>query len=349
MDELLPQTVLNRTFGAALLGSYAAVVFWGITCLQTAFYYINYRQDKKIFKLLVLWLWYLRHIPLDTSNSLMLLLTRVMDTTHQALIMKGVYTLVVTNFGDLQSLNGVIPELLLQVGFTSLTAAPMHLFFIYRIWKCTVSGERWIFVITLVPATAYHAGLFVKKLIYPTGLLLIGDTSQFMLAWGKFGKSRIEVASGIHRTLATSANLVAAVLDVTIAAGMVCVLLNRKDLAVHDNSKQLLSRLLFFSINTGVWTAAFAVVSAITFIIYRDDLIYIAFYFPLCPMYCNTLLANLNVRGLLRGSTNELHTHEIGLPDSWMRSTQVGNIEFAATHSPARRETLPDGTPTSVG
>ena len=34
-------------------------------------------------------------------------------------------------------------------------------------------------------------------------------------------------------------------------------------------------------------------------LVFPDTLIYVGVYFPLCPLYCNTVLANLNARQVI--------------------------------------------------
>ena len=71
-------------------------------------------------------------------------------------------------------------------------------------------------------------------------------------------------------------------------------------------------------VNTGVITAIFGILTIVTvrrlpsssraysntvpkLVTLPNTEIYTAAYFPICPLYCNTILANLNVRAYLRG------------------------------------------------
>lgn len=54
-------------------------------------------------------------------------------------------------------------------------------------------------------------------------------------------------------------------------------------------------------------------------LVFPNTLIYLCVYFPLCPLYCNTVLANLNARQLIE---------KLGRPDSavdW-RNTQWSGL-----------------------
>ncbi|KAH0830142.1 hypothetical protein J3R83DRAFT_1490, partial [Lanmaoa asiatica] len=57
-----------------------------------------------------------------------------------------------------------------------------------------------------------------------------------------------------------------------------------------------LERLTVFAVNSGIWTAIFSLLAAILVHISSSNLTYAIFFIPLCSIYCNTLLANLNAR-----------------------------------------------------
>jgi len=69
-----------------------------------------------------------------------------------------------------------------------------------------------------------------------------------------------------------------------------------------ENTDRMLLRLIFITVNTGLSCALFSFLSSILLAIYPDNLIFTAFYFPLCSVYCNTVLASLNARSFVRGS-----------------------------------------------
>ncbi|KAF7309946.1 hypothetical protein MIND_00367200 [Mycena indigotica] len=103
---------------------------------------------------------------------------------------------------------------------------------------------------------------------------------------------------------------------------------------------QLVQRVTIFAINTGLWTSLCALFVIITMVAFPLKEAWIGLYLMICPLYCNTVLANLNGRNYIRGtSTIALNTLE--LPSSKSGSTthqdvepQVSNIVFAS-HSGA--------------
>ena len=84
----------------------------------------------------------------------------------------------------------------------------------------------------------------------------------------------------------------------------------------------MLLRLIFISVNTGLSSALFALLSVIMvrldvhrmlsrlsspsfwqLVLFPTDLIFTALYYPLCTVYCNTMLASLNARSFVRGDS----------------------------------------------
>ncbi|KAH0830139.1 hypothetical protein J3R83DRAFT_1486, partial [Lanmaoa asiatica] len=62
------------------------------------------------------------------------------------------------------------------------------------------------------------------------------------------------------------------------------------------STAKILERLTMFAINSGIWTAIFSLLAAVLVHVLSSNLIYAVFSIPLCSIYCNTLLANLNAR-----------------------------------------------------
>ncbi|KIJ15402.1 hypothetical protein PAXINDRAFT_99591 [Paxillus involutus ATCC 200175] len=115
-----------------------------------------------------------------------------------------------------------------------------------------------------------------------------------------------ELVSFGPASVLTAVQAVAAAVDITIASGLVYLLHRSHERVLKGQSRTVIQKLVILTINTGVWTALFAI---FTFIIaFKNTLIYAALYFPLCLIYCNTVLANLNARELLK---NRLVTTEV--------------------------------------
>lgn len=91
------------------------------------------------------------------------------------------------------------------------------------------------------------------------------------------------------------------------------------NLPTSSRTEKLLLRLSIVIINTGLWTALVALFIILTashsflacsmqlspppqLVIWPQIQIYVSLYFILCPLYCNTLLANFNSREYVRGA-----------------------------------------------
>ncbi|KAH0831946.1 hypothetical protein J3R83DRAFT_12832 [Lanmaoa asiatica] len=70
-----------------------------------------------------------------------------------------------------------------------------------------------------------------------------------------------------------------------------------------QKSDTLITKLILFSINTGFLTSLCALASLVCISVWPHMWIYIAFYFCIGRLYCNTLLATLNARKGLRGGS----------------------------------------------
>ncbi|KIJ06272.1 hypothetical protein PAXINDRAFT_103433 [Paxillus involutus ATCC 200175] len=88
---------------------------------------------------------------------------------------------------------------------------------------------------------------------------------------------------------------IAAATDVIIATAMF-VLLAKGRTQFNNHTDRILFHWTIISIHTVFWTASFAVITVILHALHPSDLLFTATYFPICELYCNTLLANFNAR-----------------------------------------------------
>ncbi|KIJ07517.1 hypothetical protein PAXINDRAFT_102930 [Paxillus involutus ATCC 200175] len=128
-------------------------------------------------------------------------------------------------------------------------------------------------------------------------------------------------------------NGAATAVDITITIAL-CTLLIMGRTGFEDTDQMIL-RLIFISVNTGLWSAIFAFLSVILLVIYPNDLIFTALYYPLGTVYCNTLLASLNARSYARGGGNAPAAHQhttLGwdVADSYSNSTDMGADDLTA-------------------
>ncbi|KAG6833998.1 hypothetical protein H0H93_012676, partial [Arthromyces matolae] len=106
--------------------------------------------------------------------------------------------------------------------------------------------------------------------------------------------------------LSISVNALAAAGDVLIA-GILCTLLHRSRTG-FQRSDTMINKLILFAVNTGVLTSLCAVGSLISIVVAGQTFLYIAFFFCIGRLYSNSLLATLNARKMIRGSTDGIHS-----------------------------------------
>jgi len=100
------------------------------------------------------------------------------------------------------------------------------------------------------------------------------------------------------RPLSVTVNATAAACDVLITV-VLCVLLHRARTGIRS-SDTVINILIAFTVQTGMLTSLCAIASLVTITALPNTFIYICFYFFMGRLYCNSLLATLNVRRSIR-------------------------------------------------
>ncbi|KAG9313210.1 hypothetical protein JVU11DRAFT_6669 [Chiua virens] len=119
----------------------------------------------------------------------------------------------------------------------------------------------------------------------------------------------LELTEDPFMTLGTICLAVGAGADILIVIFMTFLLIRQRIATRFVSTAEILQRLTVFSVNTGTWPAAFSLATVILLHVFPSNLLYTVPYLPLCSLYCNTLLANLNVREYIKGATA---THNAG-------------------------------------
>ncbi|KAK0437932.1 uncharacterized protein EV420DRAFT_155447 [Desarmillaria tabescens] len=111
----VPTSPIDSTFGALFIGMVLAAVLWGVSCVQTWYYFDNYRHDSIFLKGVVFLTW-------------------LSDTIHQVLITHVLYYYTISHFGDTDALENIVWTLYVEVVFNAITGFLVQSFFAYRIW-----------------------------------------------------------------------------------------------------------------------------------------------------------------------------------------------------------------------
>ncbi|OBZ71785.1 hypothetical protein A0H81_08279 [Grifola frondosa] len=291
----LTMTLLDKTQGAVFIGVIVAAMLYGVSCAQVWYFYIRYPNDSGLVKILVGLVW-------------------IFDTAHQALISHTVYTYLIVNYGNGNTLDRIVWSIIVEVLFNGLTALLVQSFFMLRIFKLS-DKNIW--------------------LIAPVFFLVLGEFASVI---GTSDAVALYVAQALPlqtfdqldelKALSMVVNGLAAAGDVLIAA-ILCTMLHRSRTG-FKSSDSLINRLIIFSVNTGLLTSICAVLSLVTIAALPNTFIYICFYFtlgrreslPSAPkkflinpstnaktiacwtVYSNSLLATLNARAALRDKSS---------------------------------------------
>ncbi|EGO00554.1 hypothetical protein SERLA73DRAFT_178389 [Serpula lacrymans var. lacrymans S7.3] len=299
-----PPFPLGPNYGAMFMSTLLCVGFWGVACMQTFIYFVSYQSDKLIFKLLVLFVC-------------------LLDTTHQIMIIQGVYTYFVPQFGNYSEFSTIIPTLIWAPLITTVVAIITQSFFIYRIWKFNekplVVPCLWVSLLSKVLSEANNLTLLplqvsssLVRVSYVHCLCfrsvcqrsseLCDRDSEYSYLYRINASSSEALEGGFLKPITIAYFAVTTSVDLTIAASLTYMFIYQtKQIPGGDGrSKRMVHRLAIYSINSGAWTAIFSILDMILFVVFSSNALYVVFDFPLCPLYCNMLLANLNVRSHLR-------------------------------------------------
>jgi len=224
--------------------------------------------------------YYFRHYSKQDGwgTKAVVIATLVSDTVHQGLISHTVYTYVITYYYSPQQLSYIVRSLLVEVLFNATTALLVQTFFAIRIWK--FSGRN--LPITATLAIVIVAG-FVSTVVFAANALSLTTFVEL----------------GTLKPLSMAVNALAVAGDVLITV-VFCTLLHRARSNLK-RSNTMVNMLIAFSVQTGMLTSLCAIGSLVSIVLSPNTFIYIGFYFLLGRLYCNSLLATLNVRKAIRG------------------------------------------------
>jgi len=278
-------------YGIQLIGVVISSILFGISCLQTFLYYMGRPKDPILLKVLPAWLMFLQ-------------LARLI------LLVVVVYKILVTDFNHPERLATIPSEAYCANIIVGILAFSAQLFYIWRIWKfgkskANISKYMWMFgtfcillAIVFLTLTVTNAALELRH----------GGSLAFLLT---------ETYNATSYTFAAT-NFI---LDAIFVVAMVWLLRieGRSQYAMTNN---VVNRLMILSINSGLVTMTAALIFIITLATSPQTYVYIFFYYLTAPLYCNSVLANLNSREWLR--------RQAGQTDSggYNRSRGLARVEF---------------------
>ncbi|KAI5118144.1 hypothetical protein M0805_008150, partial [Coniferiporia weirii] len=79
---------LSLSLGALEIGTHVSMTLFGVMSMQTYYFYVNYPNEQKLLKGLVVWIWY-GHACIDPSALLML--SRFFELLHAAFVVWNMF------------------------------------------------------------------------------------------------------------------------------------------------------------------------------------------------------------------------------------------------------------------
>ncbi|CAA7260282.1 unnamed protein product [Cyclocybe aegerita] len=278
---------VDNTMGAAYIGVIAAGILYGVSFVQTWYYFLKYRRD----------VWYIKTLVATVC---------AFETVHQALISHTVYYYVITNYNNPIRLEDMVWSILLEVLFNGLISFIVQAFLLLRVWR--LSGNS-------IPLTVVIAALILAGFGCSTAFTA---KSMKLQTWAELGQLK---------GLSIAVNIVGAVADILIAAALFFLLHSSR--TGFKKSDTMISKLIAFTVSTGLLTSICAVASLISILASPNTLIYVAFYFCLGRLYSNSVLATLNARQIIRRMGEDSDELSFSLP----AISKSGQANINATRS----------------
>ncbi|KAF8843455.1 hypothetical protein BDN67DRAFT_964237 [Paxillus ammoniavirescens] len=249
--------------GATLAGISGSLVLYGVSILQTFIYYLSYPDDS-------------------TWRKLLVAIVFLLETMRSVVACAGIWNYLVQYFGDFANIEVLHPAILIPIVFSSIVRFIVQSYLVWRIWCLSTGHFKQIFPAVMIPIVIAQPALafyFVAEALMAPTITVFSGPVLTKVAYACLG--------------------IAAATDVIIATAMF-VLLAKGRTQFNDHTDRILFRWTLISVHTGFWTASFSVITVILYVLHPSDLLFTITYFPICELYCNTLLANFNARSWVR-------------------------------------------------
>ncbi|KAJ6567210.1 hypothetical protein DFH09DRAFT_454632 [Mycena vulgaris] len=169
----------------------------------------------------------------------------VFDSIHQALISHTVYWYVIKNYSHPEALANLVWSILLEVLFNGLIGLIVQSFLTMRVWR--LSNRN-------IALTAVTASLVLAEFGCSVAFTI---QSLKLSTWAELGELK---------GLSMSVNVLGAVADFVIAVILVFYL--RRSRTGFKKSDTMITKLIMFSVSTGLLTSVCAVASLISILLW---------------------------------------------------------------------------------
>ncbi|KAI0348337.1 hypothetical protein BDW22DRAFT_1350524 [Trametopsis cervina] len=222
---------------------------------------------------------YWRLYPKDHNRfKIMVAIVWALDLAHSAMVCAANWFYLVENFANLDAPNQIAWPVDATIALTAWTTLVVHIFFTQRVY--TLSKQNLVLTVPI----GVLAVLRVVSALACTASMSRAKT------WEKFRDD--------SAWLFTTGLSVSAALDVLIAGSLIILL--HKSRTGWKSMDHLINTIVVYTIENGLLTSIFAVMSLICWVTMSGNLIFLALHFTIAKLYANSFLATLNARKTLQ-------------------------------------------------
>ncbi|KAJ8583940.1 hypothetical protein M405DRAFT_936914 [Rhizopogon salebrosus TDB-379] len=272
---LASRSLATDSYGVFYMISLISVAFWAMLSLQVFWYFASYERDKISLKLLVVFIW-------------------VISTTQTYIIVYGAWVYMIENFGDYMYLMRVIFPYASQFIFTATATVTVQAFFVFRI--CRLSGDKMWMVLAWAPLAIFQiVAAFSEIFTIGRNSTLLTGYIVVVIKTCLSGEGSY-VWAPLPKDLGIAYLAVSLFIDVAIAMFLLELLRRHKEQTRVRSTLRIIQRLMLIAVLNMIWSTIFAICDLVLFTVMEGTIYYALFDIPICSLYCNTLLANLNMR-----------------------------------------------------
>jgi len=236
----------------------------------------------------------------------------VLETVHTVFLWILLYGLTVTNYGKPDTLDDIPWSFAITFPLSAWLGSITQIFFAYRVR--VLSGRM------IIPVLAWGGSILRCFLGTTAGGLLL-KTKSIQLFFAKY------------QWLVTTPFVLNVVVDVLNTCSLCFYLLRRR--SASKPTQRMISKLVRFTIETGLITSLCAIAIAICSLILHDSIVYMGLFLIYPKLFSNSLFTSLNAREDLRNrERNSTHAWNTGAFAQRSSGTESSSAALELTSKP---------------